>query len=179
MAEQMVTCRHCKKKIPKSEAYHNDGSSVYYCSLLCLNSADQKRLNKDRKNYKSVKGTDRRICTDYIVKLYTDKGIGSARIPWDLIGSQMKNLLDEHQDWNYTTLQYVMWYMHEILEMDLLTERSNSPLDLVPYYVLEAKDYWLECQRINEQANAFEIPDKVVMKASRQKPRQRFKKITF
>ena len=176
-----VKCRYkgCGKEIDKEEAYHNEGSNMYYCCLEHLNSANYNRLHKEQKNYKSVKGTDRRVATDYIVTLFTEKGIGEARIPWDLIGSQMKNLLDEHQDWNYMTLYYIMWYMHDILEMDLIDKKTLSPLNLVPYYYLEAKEYYLECAEINKNINEFVIKDPIVMKASANKQKTRYKKITF
>lgn len=179
MAEQMVTCRHCKTKIPKSEAYHNDGSNVYYCSLLCLNSANQKKLHKEQKNYKSVKGTDRRLVTDMLQNMYYEKGVSDARIPWHMLGSQMKNLLDEHKNWGYDTIYAILWYMTKIKEMDLLSDLDASPLNLVPYYEIEANDYIEQTKKINELANNFEIPEPTIMKGSRQNKRQRFKKITF
>ena len=175
----MVKCRYCGKEILKDEAYHDEGSTMYYCSLLHLNSANQKRLKKEQKNYKSVKGTDRRLVTDYIQAMYRNQGIDDCRIPWDLIGAQMKNLLDEHKDWNYSTLYYVLWYMVEMLDMNLLNDKSHTPLDLLPYYVIEAKEYWQQCQDINEKSNAFELSDKVILKATRQKPKSKYKKITF
>ena len=173
-----VKCRYCGKEIIKADAYKM-GKSTYYCSLLCQNSAEQKRLNKERKNYKSIKGTDRRLVTDKIVEIYTNRGIDSCRIPWDLIGAQMKNLLDEHKDWNYSTLYYILWYMVEILDMDLLNDKSHTPLNLIPYYFLEAKDYWKQCQDINEKSNTFELPDEVILKATKQKPKSKYKKIMF
>jgi len=178
---QMVKCRYCGKEISKDEAYKEEGSNMYYCSLLCQNSAMQKRLNRERKNYKSIKGTDRRLVTDKIVEIYKNKGIDDARIPWDMIGSQMKNMLDEHRDWNYSTLFYVLWYVTEILEIDLLSEdnKANTPLSLIPYYVLDAKDYYMQTKQINELAEAFNIENETIVKATNQKRKRPIKKITF
>lgn len=174
-----VKCRYCGKEIDRDEAYHNEGQKIYYCSLLHLNSANQKRLKKEQKNFKSIKGTDRRQATDLLQQLYYDKCVDDARIPWDLLGAQMKNMLDEHKDWNYNTIYGTLWYMTKVKEMDLLSDLSSSPLNLVPYYVMEARDYIEETKHINELANAFELSDPVVVKATNRKPKNKFKKITF
>ena len=173
-----VKCRYCGKTVMKIDAY-KVGKSTYYCSLLCQNSAEQKRLNKEIKNYKSVKGTDRRLVTDKVVEIYTDKGIDACRIPWDLIGAQMKNLLDEHKDWNYSTLYYVLWYMVEILDMDLLNDKSHTPLSLIPYYVSEAKEYYFQSKQIQESIEKFEIEPPTIIHGTRLPQKSKYKKISF
>ena len=117
----MVKCRYCGKELEKDNAY-KVGRAVYYCSLECQNSATQKRLKKDQKNFKSIKGTDRRQVTDLLQQLYYDKGVSDGRIPWDLIGAQMKNMLDEHKDWTYNTIYATLWYMTKVVDMDLLSD---------------------------------------------------------
>lgn len=176
--EETIKCRYCGKIHDKATAY-KVGKSTYYCSLLCQNSATQKRIKKEQKNYKSIKGTDRRLVTDKIVDLYHEKGIDDARIPWELISSQMKNMLDEHKDWNYMTLYYVMWYMKELLGIDLLNEKANTPLSLVPFYVIEAKDYYSQTQNINIASEQFIFSEPKVIKATNRTKTRPYKKIEF
>lgn len=176
---QIVKCRYCGKEVEKDVAYKEDGTSMYYCSLTCLNSAVQKRLKKDKSNYKSEKGTDRRQLTDFIVEIYENKGVDSVRIPWELIGSQMKNMLNEHKDWNYSTLYYTLWYMITIEEKDVLDDNSISPLSLIPYYVLKAKEYYFQTKEIQDSIEKFEIEPPTIIHGTRLPQKNKYKKISF
>ena len=174
--DQEVKCRYCGKVITKNVAV-SERKGVYYCSHTCLNSAKQNRLNKTLKNFKSEKDTDRRLATDYIQQLYFDQGYDNESIPWIMIGSQMKNMLDENTDWNYATIYYVLWYMNEIAEVNVMN--GSSPLNLVPYYYAESRDFFFQTNVIKDNTNNFELDTPTIIKAKRTEKKKKLEPIDF
>ena len=172
----MPKCRCCGKQLNKDAAY-KVGKASYYCNEECYNKVMAKR-NKAKAKYEPIDPSDRRVYTDYIVKIYTDNGYDKSEIPWQLIGAQTKNILKEHEVWSYLTLQYILYYMYEVLELNLFTEESNgSILSLIPFYGLEAEQYYNQCTEINKQVNEFEFNDnKIVVKKSN-KAKSKYKMI--
>ncbi len=172
----MPKCRCCGKQLNKDTAY-KVGKASYYCNEECYNKVMAKR-NKAKAKYEPIDPSDRRVYTDYIVKIYTDNGYDKSEIPWQLIGAQTKNILKEHEVWSYLTLQYILYYMYEVLELNLFTEESNgSILSLIPFYGLEAEQYYNQCTEINKQVNEFEFNDnKIVVKKSN-KAKSKYKMI--
>ena len=172
----MPKCRCCGKQLYKDTAY-KVGKASYYCNEECYNKVMAKR-NKAKAKYEPIDPSDRRVYTDYIVKIYTDNGYDKSEIPWQLIGAQTKNILKEHEVWSYLTLQYILYYMYEVLELNLFTEESNgSILSLIPFYGLEAEQYYNQCAEINKQVNEFEFNDnKIVVKKSN-KAKSKYKMI--
>lgn len=172
----MVKCRCCSKEIDKETAY-KVGKASYYCNEECYNKVMAKR-NKAKAKYEPIDPSDRRVYTDYIVKIYTDNGYDKSEIPWQLIGAQTKNILQEHEVWSYLTLQYILYYMYEVLELNLFSEESNgSILSLLPFYGLEAEQYYNQCTEINKQIDGFEFNDnKIVVKKSN-KAKSKYKMI--
>lgn len=172
----MVKCRCCGKEIDKETAY-KVGKASYYCNEECYNKVMAKR-NKAKAKYEPIDPSDRRVYTDYIVKIYTDNGYDKSEIPWQLIGAQTKNILQEHEVWSYLTLQYILYYMYEVLELNLFSEESNgSILSLLPFYGLEAEQYYNQCTEINKQIDGFEFNDnKIVVKKSN-KAKSKYKMI--
>ena len=172
----MAKCRCCGKEIDKETAY-KVGKASYYCNEEGYNKVMAKR-NKAKSKYEPSESSDRRVYTDYIVKIYTDNGYDKSEIPWQLIGAQTKNILKEHEVWSYLTLQYILYYMYEVLELNLFTEESNgSILSLIPFYGLEAEQYYNQCTEINKQIDGFEFNDnKIVVKKSN-KAKSKYKMI--
>lgn len=169
-----VKCRCCGKEIDRENAY-KVGKASYYCNEQCYQVVMNKR-NKQKNKYEPSTNTDRRDYTDYIVKVYTENGYDKSEIPWTLLMSQTKNILSEHEIWSYTTLQYILYYMYEVLELNLFTEESNgSVLSLIPFYGIEAEQYYNQCAEINKQVDKFEFnDDKVIIKKS-SRPKSKYK----
>ena len=68
----MPKCRCCGKQLDKDAAY-KVGKASYYCNEECYNKVMTKR-NKAKSKYEPIDPSDRRVYTDYIVKIYTDNG---------------------------------------------------------------------------------------------------------
>ena len=68
--------------------------------------------------------------------------------------------------------------MYEVLELNLFTEESTgSILSLIPFYGLEAEQYYNQCTEINKQIDGFEFNDnKIVVKKSN-KAKSKYKMI--
>lgn len=161
-----VKCRYCKKQIDKNSAY-KVGKSTYYCNEECYNKVMATR-NKAKTKYEPIVSSDRRNYTDYIVKIYVDNGYDKSEINWTLLMSQTKNILQEHEVWSYSTLQYILYYMYEVLELNLFSEESNgSILSLLPFYGIEAEKYFNQTKEIEESIKNFDFKDnEIVIKKS-------------
>lgn len=159
--EPQVTCRNCKAKIDKSTAYSVTKGS-YFCDEECYEIHE----NKNKSKFKSSDGTSRLDYTDYIQSIYVDRyGYDKSQLGssfWAMITKQTASIM---QDYNakYSTIKYVLWYMIEIKEMNLLGgDYDGTILNLVGYYIDEAKQYWNSCQEIKKMVKEFEFDDKVI-----------------
>lgn len=154
-----IKCRFCKKDVPKALAYKV--GNFYYCSKNCYDEKQREKLDEGSSKkikYKPREGTDRREFTDYIQKIYLDNGWNKKKINWTLLMSQAKNILDEHEVWSYTTLTYILTYMYETLGLSLLTAESKySPLTLIPFYAVEAEEYYNETVELEEMIENFDF----------------------
>ena len=158
----MAKCRCCGKEIDKETAY-KVGKASYYCNEQCYSVTMAKR-NKNKVKYEPQESTDRRDYTDYIQKIYLDNGYDKSEIPWALIGAQTKNILSEHEIWSYATLQYILYYMYEVLELNLFTEESNgSILSLLPFYGIEAEKYFNQTKEIEKSIDEFDFNDNEIV----------------
>ena len=158
----MAKCRCCGKEIDKETAY-KVGKASYYCNEQCYSVTMAKR-NKNKVKYEPQESTDRRDYTDYIQKIYLDNGYDKSEIPWALIGAQTKNILSEHEIWSYATLQYILYYMYEVLELNLFTEESNgSILSLLPFYGIEAEKYFNQTKEIEKSIDEFDFTDNEIV----------------
>lgn len=151
-----VTCKYCGKKISKETAY-SIKKGQYYCSENHYLSALEKRKTTSKHSYKSAEGTDRRDYSDFLQDLYVNKyGWNKKNINWQIIFSNTNNLLKANPSWTYETIKYIIWYMQEILGLNLICAESHySPLSLVDYYALEAELYYNECQKVSNSANNY------------------------
>ena len=151
-----VICKYCGKKIPKETAY-NVKKGQYYCNENHYLSALEKRKTTSKHSYKSAEGTDRREYSDFLQDLYVNKyGWNKKNINWQIIFSNTNNLLKANPNWTYETIKYIIWYMQEILGLNLICAESHySPLSLVDYYALEAELYYNECQKVSNSADNY------------------------
>lgn len=149
-------CKYCGKEVDKEIAY-SPKRGQYYCSENHYLSALEKKQNNTKHSYKSVEGSDRRAYSDFIQDLYVNKyGWNKKKLNWQIIFSQTNNLLKANPNWTYETIEYIIWYMQEILGKNLICKESNwSPLSLVDYYALDAELYFNECQAVTKSANNY------------------------
>jgi hypothetical protein len=156
-----VKCRYCGKEIEKSTAY-KVGSRSYYCNKECYELSE----TKNKKKYKPEKGTERRSCTDYIQYLYKNASFDDNYMNqsfWAMIGAQLSNIVNQYNT-KYSAIKYTLWYMVEIKGMNLFDDNFNgSILNLVGFYLDEAKQYWIETENIKKEIKNFDFTDDVVV----------------
>lgn len=167
----LVKCRCCGTEIDKSIAY-SVKQGQYYCNENCYNKKKHGEEKGNKIKYKPREGTQRREFTDYVQRIYLDSGWNKNKINWTMICSQAKNILDEHEVWSYDTLTYILFYMYEILGLQLVTEESKfSPLTLIPYYALEAETYCNENAELEEIIENFDFTprNKIISKYNQER----------
>ena len=162
----IVKCRNCKKEIERNSAY-KVGKASYYCDVDCYNETMSKR-NKNKTKYEPADPSERRNFTDYVQFIYISNGYDKSEINWTVLMAQTKSILQEHPQWSYTTLQYILQYMYEIVQINLFAEESNgSILSLLPFYGLEAEKYFNQTKEIEENIKNFDFKDnEIVIKYS-------------
>ena len=117
-------------------------------------TAKPKLSDEDKKSYKSL--------LEYIQSLYLSQGYTKQQIPFKVITAQIKQIMTEDKTLNYAQLLYVIKYMVDILQMNLFDESFNGTiLNLVPYYINEAREFCIKCKDIRKMASEFDFEDKV------------------
>lgn len=161
MANNTCKCKYCGSEIDKNTAY-NPSPRMYYCSKEHFDERERKRLGENNKSnkikYKPQENTNRREFTDYVQNIYVNRyGWNKNKINWTIICSNASNILKQHENWTYDTLTYILYYMNEILELDLICQESNyNPLSLLPFYAQEAEDYFNEMSAIDDIVSTFD-----------------------
>lgn len=165
-----VKCRYCSKDIDKETAY-SVKKGQYYCDENHYLSSLEKKKNTTKHSYKSAEGTDRRAFTDAIQDLYVNRyGWNKKSIKWQILMNQTSNLLKANPTWTYETILYIIWYMQEILELNLICAESHwSPLSLVDFYALEAEMYYNECEKVSKSAENYSDDTIVIVKSKDKK----------
>lgn len=165
-----VKCKHCGKLIDRESAY-SIKKGQYYCNENHYLSALEKKKNTSKHSYKSVEGSDRRAYTDAIQDLYVNRyGWNKNKISWQILMNQTNNLLKANPSWTYETILYIIWYMQEILGLNLICSESHwSPLSLVDFYALEAELYYNECQKVSESADNYTDDIITIVKSNNKK----------
>lgn len=174
----MVTCRFCKQKISKAEAF-NPSPKQYYCS------EEHYRLKQDKDKYKPKRvktngePNERRMLLDYIQELYVEQGYEKHTINWKMITSVLKNQMAENKDMKYTGIQYTLWFCKEVKQMDLFSDKSNSVLWCVPFEYQNACEYWKNCYDLEQSLEEFDfnIPTIVVNKNTERKKSPKWEEI--
>ena len=171
----MPKCKNCGKEIDKDIAY-KVGKASYYCNERCYNNKLEKQ-NTNKRIYKPKENTDRRDLTDYIQKIYLENGYDKSEINWTMICSQIKNILQDYNKWTYVTLQYILYYMYEILEINLFAEESKgSILTLIPFYGQEAEQYYYQNCEIENSIKNFDFNDNII-KIKKKTQKKKYKEI--
>lgn len=127
-------------------------------------TAKPKLSDKDKELYKSL--------LDYIQSLYLNQGYTKQQIPWKVITAQIKQIMSEDKTLTYAQIRYILFYMVEILELNLFDESFNGTiLNLVPYYINEAREFCIKCKDIRKMANEFDFTEnvKIVKVGNREK----------
>lgn len=157
-----MKCRNCKKEIERDTAY-KVGKASYYCDENCYNETITKR-NKNKVKYEPAELSERRDFTDYVQSIYLDNGYDKSEINWTILMAQTKSALQEHPQWSYVTLQYILQYMYEIKQVNLFAEESNgSILSLLPFYGIEAEKYFRQSQEVDNAIKQFDFNDKEII----------------
>ena len=175
MANVTVKCMNCKKDINRDSA-HKVGAKTYYCDVDCFNEKELTRV-KVKEVHKPKDNSDRLVLTNYIQLLFLEQGYDKSEIGWNMICSQIKNLMDNYADYdgkNYTNggIKYALWYMKEIEEVNLFNNEKGSILNLVPFYYDKSKRFWYECDNIKKKVKEIEFDDEIiVIKKSKRLPK--------
>jgi hypothetical protein len=69
--------------------------------------------------------------------------------------------MDNDKEYKLTGILYCLKYMKEIEGVNLISEESNTPLALMPFYYEKSKQYWLQTKEIAEAIKDFEFNDEV------------------
>lgn len=148
---QTVKCHFCKKEIDKSTAF-KVGDRTYYCDAKCKKNQEDKQKYKPSKDSNNPDVIARRKFTDKVQSIYLANGYkDDGDIPWQLLMSQTKNMMQENKDFKYTGMTATLDYMINIEDLNLFDENSNgSILSLLPFYYSKAKQFWLEKHLINK-----------------------------
>ena len=156
-------CKQCKNEIPNKLVYieqdvnKKDGTvdkkKVYFCCVECRDEFEKPKV---------VVETPYNKLTDYIQQLYLSQSYTKAQIPWKLLTAQIKKMMEDDKSLTYAQISYILKYMVEILELNLFNEEFNgSILNLVPYYIQEAKEFCLKCKDIRDSVKDFNFDDEV------------------
>ena len=117
-------------------------------------TAKPKLSDKDKESYKSL--------LNYIQSLYLSQGYTKQQIPFKVITAQIKQIMTEDKTLNYAQLLYVIKFMIDILEMNLFDDSFNGTiLNLVPYYINEAREFCIKCKDIRKLASEFDFEEKI------------------
>ena len=117
-------------------------------------TAKPKLSDKDKESYKSL--------LEYIQSLYLLQGYSKQQIPFKIITAQIKQIMTDDKTLNYSQLRYIIWYMVEILQMNLFDDSFNGTiLNLVPYYINEAREFCIKCKDIKQLASEFDFSNNV------------------
>jgi len=170
---QQVKCVFCGEMVDKDKSI-NYSPKRYVCSDKCYKDYDAKIKYKPQPIKPTGEINDRRLCTDYIQKLYNLNGILDHQINWKLICSVMKNMMDNNVDYTnqkytYRGIRYTLYFMKEIKQIDLFSDLSNTVIDLVPFNYNEAKQFALECNKIRDSVSKFEMNDEVIVIKKKEK----------
>lgn len=176
MAIVTVKCRNCGKIIDKNSA-HKVGKTSYYCDADCFEQKEKERI-KTKTTYEPKDNTDRLKLTDFILELFLEQGYDKTEINWNMICSQIKNLIESYTDYedkpySYGGIKYCLGYMKDIESVNLFNDDSKgSILNLVPFYYNKSKQFWYECDRIKKLVKEVEFDDEIiVIKKSKRLPK--------
>lgn len=156
-------CKQCKQPIPNKSIYieqdvnKRDGTidkkRLYFCCDECKIEYEKPKPIVENPYNKLL---------DYIQSLYLSQGYSKPQIPFKVITAQIKQIMTEDKTLTYVQILYVLKYMVEILELNLFNKEFNgSILNLVPYYINEAKEFCIKCKDIRKMASEFDFEDKV------------------
>lgn len=148
--ETLVTCKHCGKKILKSTAF-SPRARYYYCNEKCYLKSQEEALS-----YKEL--------IVYLNQLYNNN------IP-QFVYIQIKRFHD-NQKMKYSGIKLSLEYFINIKHGNWANDKG---IGIVAYIYDEAKNYYIEQQKIKKMSQQTEINqfDTVVKKKHYKKIRQK------
>ena len=138
---RLSTCKGCGKKLQSGEKHTYNSKT--YCEQ-CFEGIEKEAI--------AYKDLVRFICENYNITQ-----------PTGFMFKQIKELKNNF-GYSYAAMTYTLWYCKEILNKSLLEKYGVS---LIKYHYDDAKDYYLQQERMKEQADKLsnvEIKTKVVKK---------------
>lgn len=145
----MAKCRHCKEEIVKEDGkYYQIKQNQYYCDEYCF----EKSKNKSDTSYAA-----RLPLTDYIQRLYLENGYNKSEINWQMICSQIANMMEKNKDYTYKGIGSTLYYMVTILEIDVFDCPTGSILNLVPINYKPTMDFGRQIKGIRKEVEDFDM----------------------
>lgn len=176
-------CKYCNAEIDKETAYkQTPNSRNLFCNETCWANYEQNKKSplKEKKDPKPIKNSDLRYLTDYIQSLLLEHGMAKERINWEMIIKQAKNIIaNQEGKCNYVTIRYTLWYMIEIANINVFDYKEGSILNLVPYHIRDAREYYFEMQGVRDSAKDFNFDVEKITVSPTKNNKPKFKKITF
>ena len=121
---------------------------------------EEKALRKQQRELEKQSKTDkdarqRLELTDMLKSLYEAQG---ETVNYPMVMSQCKNYIEQY-GYNYGSIRYTLWYMINIKEINLFSDKNynGSVLNLVPYYYDEAKKYCEDSIKIRDNFKNFDF----------------------
>ena len=99
---------------------------------------------------------------NYIKEIYIKNDWNVSDIPMSKIGTQIKKLMNDNSEYLYSAIQYTLWYMVEMEEMNILNDDSDSFIPLIPYYYDQAKAFNIKCKEVKKSVENFDFTDEVI-----------------
>lgn len=139
---RISTCKICGKQILKDEKKYKHNNKTY-----CKTCHEQYELDKNK--YKNL--------IAYICEIF------DLEKPTGIILKQIKDLKDEC-GYNYSGMQYTIWYYINILNKQPSLKYGIS---FIKYNYEKASNYWIEQNNIKSSCNEVaEIKTKVIKQSS-------------
>ena len=124
---RLSTCNGCGKKLQPEEKYKH--SSKTYCKE-CF-----RKFERESEEYKQL---IKFICDNY-----------ELDEPTGFMLKQIKELKNDY-GYSYLSMTYTLWYCKEVLNKSLVEKYGVA---LIKYYYDEAKEYYLQQERLKEQVD--------------------------
>ena len=166
-----VTCKYCKEKIEKENAYKPiDISKSYFCNEEHYKLYSEEKLSKKshctQKNSKlnDKEKQEYKNLTDYIQLLHSPYDVN-----WNLWTSQIKNACKEYS-LTYKDIRGIITYAKKY-DMNFVFDSEYGLGQFIPKYIQPFFDFRELTERNAKIAETFEIPEPIKIKRTQQRKR--------
>jgi len=149
MAEPvMVKCKCCHNEIERDTAY-NPSPKMYYCNVECF---QKKQQEKNKKKKKKVVDKDYEELMEILTNIY------GSKMNNGVMGRQIRLLKDNY---NFTCRGMILTldYYQTILKKNINTNYFSF-YGIIEGCYIDAKNYWLEKQKIKKAIEEYGFDDK-------------------